>query len=489
MKPPATVEALTEFGRTRLSANFFMRDFLGRREGQPRKVTTPHDRAMAKRLRGNDAQTVDPISRRCHAAVADAAHDRGMHALLRISALVALSIPLAAVGQGAFYGIPFEKTPSPAAMTALGRKMFFDPSLSASGRQACASCHDPRFAYGPPNDRAVQAGGSDLKRPGLRAVPSLRYLQNVPAFTEHYAETDGNDSEDQGPAGGNNWDGRAPTKHDQARIPLLSPFEMANATEDAVVARLAKAAYADEIRATFGEHVLADRTLAFQAATLALEVFQQSPADFYPYDSKYDAVLRGRATLAANEARGLALFNDASKGNCASCHPSTIREGAFPAFTDFGFVAVAAPRNAAIPANRDPAYFDLGLCGPLRTDLSKHDAYCGLFRAPSLRNVAVRRSFFHNGSVHSLEEAVRFYVERDTRPERWYPRRGRSVVAYDDLPARFRTNVNREPPFGGKPGDRPALDEREIADLVAFLKTLTDGYVVTPPVAMHRPTR
>jgi len=379
-----------------------------------------------------------------------------------------------------YYGIPFEKTPSPAAMTALGRTMFFDPALSASGRQSCASCHDPRFAYGPPDDRAVERGGPTMHDVGVRAVPSLRYLQNVPAFTEHHAETDGNDSEDQGPAGGNNWDGRAPTKHDQARIPLLSPFEMANRDEAAVVARIAASRYAPSFRDAFGMHVFDDAALAFQAATLALEVFQQSPADFYPYDSKYDAYLRGRATLTAAEARGLALFDDANKGNCASCHPSTIRDGGLPAFTDFGFVAIGVPRNATIPANADATHYDLGLCGPERTDLADHAAYCGMFRVPSLRNVATRRTFFHNGAIKSLEAAVRFYAERDTHPERWYPTRGRSVRVFDDLPARYRANVNDEPPFGGRRGAKPALDTHEVADIVAFLKTLDDGYRPSP---------
>lgn len=361
--------------------------------------------------------------------------------------------------------------------------MFFDRSLSASGRMSCASCHDPKFAYGPSDDKSVQRGGATMKLYGVRAVPSLRYLQKVPAFTAHYAESDGNDSEDQGPAGGNNWDGRAPTKHDQARIPLLSRFEMANRDEASVVSKIARSAYAAAFASAFGPHVLDDAALAFKAALLALEVFQQSPADFYPYDSKYDAYLRGRASLSAQERRGLALFDDASKGNCASCHPSAIKEGGLPAFTDFGYAALGVPRNPRIPANRTTGYYDLGLCGPLRTDLAKRGEYCGLFRAPSLRNTALRRVFFHNGALHTLEDVVRFYVERDTRPERWYPKHRGSVEIYDDLPTRYRGNVNRDAPFARKPAgsitrSAPVLDDTEIADIVAFLKTLTDDYAL-----------
>ena len=84
--------------------------------------------------------------------------------------------------------------------------------------------------------------------------------------------------------------------------------------------------------------------------------------------------------------------------------------------------------------------------------------------------------FFHNGAVRSLDEAVRFYATRDTDPRRWYGRdaRGR-VKRYDDLPPGYRANVNTDPPFGGRAGSTPALNETEIGDIVAFLKTLTDA--------------
>ena len=74
------------------------------------------------------------------------------------------------------------------------------------------------------------------------------------------------------------------------------------------------------------------------------------------------------------------------------------------AFTDFQFEALGAPRNHDIPANRDPGYYDLGLCGPLRKDYATTTAYCGLFKTPTLRNAATRKVFFHNGVFHSLEE-------------------------------------------------------------------------------------
>ncbi|QOT76967.1 cytochrome-c peroxidase [Cupriavidus basilensis] len=378
----------------------------------------------------------------------------------------------------AFYTMMATRRPQVPAMAALGKALFFDPALSASGRLACASCHSPEHAYGPANDLSVQLGGPDMLHTGARAAPSLRYVQNVPPFSEHFHENDGNDSEDQGPTGGHNWDGRASSTHEQAGIPLLSPHEMANADAAAVAARLRAGKHAQTLREVFGADILERDEVAFQAALMALEVFQETPSEFYPYSSKYDAFLRRQVKLSEQEARGLRLFNDPAKGNCAACHPSAISaDGVFPAFSDFGFIALGVPRNRKLAVNADPAFFDMGLCGPDRTDLKARAEYCGLFRTPGLRNVAQRKTFFHNGAFHSLEEVLRFYVQRDSNPGKWYPRKADgSIDKFDDLPARYRDNVNMEPPFGGAPGSKPTLSEAEIRDVIAFLKTLNDGY-------------
>jgi len=396
-----------------------------------------------------------------------------------VSVATAASLPAsqATAASQSFYANTFEKRPRFAAMTDLGRRLFFDPVLSASGALACSTCHDPGHAMGPPNNLPVQLGGHSGKQAGLRAVPSLRYTQNVPVFTEHFFEDDGNDSEDQGPAGGRTWDGRAQSAHDQARLPLFSTLEMANTDVASVIARLRKTRYANQFRETYGSHVLDDTGQALRALLMALEVFQQSPPEFYPYDSKYDAWLRKQASLSAQEERGLDLFNDPRKGNCASCHPSGIKDGAFPAFTDFGYIALGVPRNRAIAANSDPTYFDLGLCGPLRSDLRDKPDLCGRFRTPSLRNVATRKVFFHNGGMNRLEDAVRFYATRDTQPESWYPRAlDGTVRKFDDLPPDYQANVEMKPPFGQHAGEPRNLSDADVADIVAFLATLTDGY-------------
>ena len=414
----------------------------------------------------------------CGIAATGACRDRSASRLAAEPAPAVAAItaqPVDSAAARSFYADRFSRRPAVAEMTELGRRMFFDPQLSASGKLACATCHDPAFGYGPPNDRSTQLGGSDLSSVGLRAAPPLRYLQTLPPFAEHHFDEAVDESVDQGPTGGHGWDGRADTTHDQARMPLTSKLEMANPDIDGVVSKVARGALAERFRAVFGDDVFSDSVRGSTAVLLCLEVFQQSPRDFYPYSSRYDGYLRRQIELGPSEKRGLALFEDPKKGNCANCHPSRIRHDGFPSFTDFGFVALGVPRNRAIPANADAGFYDLGLCGPVRTDLSRHKEYCGLFRAPSLRNVALRRAFFHNGVFHRLDQVVQFYAERDTNPGRWYAKPGGRVDPFDDLPPAYRANVNREPPFGGQPGAAPALGKNEVRDIIAFLKTLTDA--------------
>ncbi len=317
-------------------------------------------------------------------------------------------------------------------------------------------------------------GGAHFDRQGLRAVPSLRYLEHVPRFTRHLYLSRTDDPEDVGPGGGLMWDGRADTLATQALFPLLDPREMANRNLRELAARLRASAEAPRLRAL--THLTSDAPLDALAAR-ALARFELEDPSFHPYDSRYDAYLRGTGHLTAQELRGLALFNSADKGNCAECHPSAPGPGGRPPdFTDYRFATLGVPRNPALAANASTAYYDLGLCGPLRSDLIRESSeYCGMFQTPTLRNAARRSYFFHNGRFTTLEQVVRFYVTRDLTPERWYPVRDGRIERYDDLPPPFRENVDRtDPPFDRRPGQAPVLNAAEIADLVAFLRALDD---------------
>jgi cytochrome c peroxidase len=105
--------------------------------------------------------------------------------------------------------------------------------------------------------------------------------------------------------------------------------------------------------------------------------------------------------------------------------------------------------------------------------------YCGMFKTPTLRNVATRSVFFHNGALKSLKDVIRFYNTRDTNPERWYPTVKGVVQKFNDLPARYRANIDKQQPLDGrKPGSEPPMTEQDMRDLEAFLNTLTDNDLV-----------
>jgi cytochrome c peroxidase len=365
------------------------------------------------------------------------------------------------------------------AQAELGRQIFFDTRLSASGQLACASCHSPEHAYGPPDGAGVRLGGPKLDQPGSRAVPSLRYVLNrTPVWSKEFisSPTERLLEGEEPPAGGFGWDGRFDTLEAQAAFPLLAANEMANSGPEDVVRKLATAPYASQFQHVFGAGIFTQPEQAFARVREALARFELEDPSFHPYSSKFDDYLEGRATLTAQERRGLALFDDPKGGNCAACHlDAKGADGSHPLFTDYQFEALGVPRNPQIPANADPGFHDEGLCGPMRTDQGSQAVYCGLFKTPGLRNVATRRVFFHNGRFHTLKEALQFYVRRDTHPAQWYPQVGGVVDKFDDLPSQYRGNIDViDAPLTRTPGQEPLWTEAQIDDVIAFLETLTD---------------
>jgi cytochrome c peroxidase len=268
-------------------------------------------------------------------------------------------------------------------------------------------------------------------------------------------------------------DGRADNLRAQVLVPLLDPAEMGNTNIGAIASRLRQAPYATELEAL----ARAAHTGLVEAATAAVESFETEDPSFHPYSSRFDRFLRGTATLTPNEAAGFRLFSNPNKGNCIACHTAVSGPGGQPpVFTDHSYHALGVPRNPAIAANSNRRFFDMGLCGPKRGDLKDEHQYCGYFKTPSLRNVARRRFFFHNGRFTALEDVMHFYVERDTDPRRWYPANHGRVAKFDDLPARYRGNVNiSDAPLNREWGQQPALNEKEIQQVIVFLGTLSDA--------------
>jgi cytochrome c peroxidase len=392
------------------------------------------------------------------------------------------------------------------AMAQLGKQLFFDKNLSASGRLACASCHDPQKFFGPPTGLPVVYGGADMNSPGLRAVPSLEYLETNQNFSigpdpaesdtpatlpqlasasttkpraTKTAQSTATSAGNLVPVGGLFWDGRANTLMAQASVPLTSRFEMDGGNTADVAAKLKASPLAPEFMMLFGPGIFDDPRIAVAEAMFAIARYQIEDPDFHPYNSKYDAWLEGRARLTSAEMRGYQMFNDPAKGDCGACHlDQPLPDGRPPVFTDTQYEALGVPRNPQIPANANASYYDMGICGPLRQDAATLTQYCGMFLTPTLRNSATRQVFFHNGFYHNLRDVVEFYNLRDVAPGKIYPPGpDGKPIKFNDLPSKYWANIDTaDPPLDRKLGDGPALSSAEVDDIVAFLKTLTDGY-------------
>lgn len=363
----------------------------------------------------------------------------------------------------------------------LGKRIFEDTALSEPRGQACASCHDPKHAFQGNNGSGIAvARGAVEGKFGVRKVPTLMYKASSPPFG-FYMDVENGKKKLQ-PRGGQFWDGRASDLAAQVSGPLLNPVEMNNPSIAAIVAKVKAAPYADLARAVAGPTVFDDDTAAMTALAKAVAAFE-STERFQPFSSKFDAYLQGRAKLSPEEAKGLQLFVDPTKGNCIACHDGAPQSN-LPSnwlFTDFTYDTLGVPRNTELPLNKDPKFFDLGLCK--QPGIEAHlpasiplESLCGAFKVPTLRNVAVTGPYFHNGGIKTLRDAVAFYATRDTRPDLWYPRDGKGKpVKVNDLPKKYRDNINTvEVPYDRKPGQKPRLNDREIDAIVAFLKTLTD---------------
>ena len=328
----------------------------------------------------------------------------------------------------------------------LGRALFNEPNLSDPGGVSCALCHSPNLAF---TDGAKDSPTSEgvLGRFGKRNTPTISYMAFSPKFG---FDTSANDY-----IGGQFWDGHALDLTDQVHFPMLTTFEMNNTSKDAIVARLQTSAYATSMKNIYGPNVFASVDAAFNALADAIATYETSP-EFSPFTSKYDAYLKGSVKLAADEANGLALFN--GKANCAGCHPSTASNGHPPLFTDFSYDNIGLPKNYAskfltMSASINPdgvGFIDQGLFLSTARPQDK-----GRFKVPTLRNVAITGPYFHNGWAADLTTAVQFYNKRDSGA--FGPSEIPGTINHTEL---------------GNLG----LNDREVADIVAFLKTLTDGY-------------
>lgn len=346
---------------------------------------------------------------------------------------------------------------SGAALEDLGELLFFDVNLSANRTQSCSSCHDPAFGFADP--RGMASPGDDGISLGDRNAPTASYAALTPVFHQN---------EDGEWMGGQFLDGRASTLEDQAGGPPLNPIEMGMPDKASVVARLMEDdAYLEMFPALFGADIFDDTEAAYAAMTQAIAAFERTDL-FSPFDSKYDRFLRGEAELTNQEELGRLLFFSQQFTNCNQCH-QVARSAIDPreTFTDYLYHNVGTPQNTALrELNGVPqGIIDAGLAD--NPALDGVPEAMGRFRTPTLRNVAVTGPYMHNGVFEDLRTVVLFYNTYNTQShERLInPETGE---AFDSPP--IPDTLSLEELEHG-----PALDDRRIDALVAFLKTLTDA--------------
>jgi cytochrome c peroxidase len=277
------------------------------------------------------------------------------------------------------------------------------------------------------------------------------------------------------PTGGLFLDGRAANLEQQAQGPLLNPLEMANPNKAKVVEKVRNAAYAPLFKQVFGAIALSQVEPAYAAIASAISAFERS-STFAPFSAKYDAYLAGQSTLTASEQRGLVLFEDPKKGNCAACHPSRpAPDGTPPLFTDFTYDNLGVPRNPDNPFYNLPPRFNPAGKNFVDTGLGQTSGRRGdkgRFKVPTLRNIALTRNYMHNGYFQTLRGVVDFYNTRDVKPACPDPlTREADALQQGCWPqAEVPETVNHEE-LGNL-----HLSEQEVSDIVAFMRTLTDGY-------------
>ena len=366
-------------------------------------------------------------------------------------------------------------------LESLGKSIFFDQNLSINSNQSCAACHAPEVGWTGPDANINMQGavyeGSIAGRFGNRKPPASAYATFSPIF--FFSRQGGGMF-----LGGNFWDGRATGEKlgnpaaDQAQGPFLNPLEQALPDPAAVVSIVCTSSYQELFRQVWGPNAC-ESGAAYDHIALSIAAYEAS-REVSPFSSKYDAYLAGKATLTTIERDGLALFK--GKAKCARCHVST---GKAPLFTDFTYDNLGVPRNPDNPFYTElefnplgAAWIDLGLGGFLesRSDYAEYaKKNMGKFKVPTLRNVDKRpssdfvKAYGHNGYFKSLKEIVHFYNTRDLLPTCLPGSAGEKMTCWP-LPE-LALNMNT------KEVGNLGLTNAEEEAIVAFLRTLSDGYM------------
>ncbi len=387
-------------------------------------------------------------------------------------AAIAVGVSLAAAATAA--PKPHELTP----IEQLGKALFFDTNLSSPPGQSCAACHAPEVGFTGP-DSMINAHGAVYEgalagRFGNRKPPAAAYAGDSPIF--------GVDEMLGLFVGGMFWDGRATGWRlgdplaEQAQGPFLNPLEQNLPSPAAAITIVAASSYATLFEQVWGAGSLsldpANVPMAYERVARSIAAYERCN-EVNPFSSKFDAYLEGKAKLTKLEKKGFRLF--LGKGNCAECHIVTPGKSADkPLFTDFTYDNLGIPKNPENPFygmlefNPDGMnWIDPGLGGFLAS-VPEYASYAGdnygKHKVPTLRNVDKRpnpdvvKAYGHNGYFKSLKEIVHFYNTRDVAAANWPP-------------PEVSMNMNTT-----ELGNLGLTDAEEDA-IVAFMQTLTDGYM------------
>jgi len=395
----------------------------------------------------------------------------------------------------------------------LGKLLFYDRELSVRRNEACAFCHMPETGFSGPvsalNQTTVSYPGSIRSRFSERSPQTHSYASYAPVL--HYNALQGDF------VGGAFWDMRATGLRlnsplaEQAQGPPLDPVEMGLIDAACMVYRASERPYRPIAERVWGAQAFAvkwpndveavcdrpgpatasdplpvhlsrvDRGIVqttFDAIAQAIAAYEGSD-EVNPFSSKFDLVMADKAKFTPEEQVGYALFRSKAS-HCNECHRDG-GPGEEPLFTDFTASNLGLPANRAVPHYEEGTFSDMGvggfLRGPLNPDSqwsSQAKSFVGKYKTPTLRNVDKRpqpdfvKAYMHNGYLKSLEEVVHFYNTRDALPACKAGDPGEKVSCWP-APEHPETMNRRQL---GKLG----LSAKQESAIVAFLKTLTDGY-------------
>ena len=302
----------------------------------------------------------------------------------------------------------------------LGRRLFYDPRLSANGKVSCSTCHIQRLAF--TDGRAASIGVS-----GRPLTFNAMTLANLMWGPQRFF-----------------WNGRAATLEEQALVPLQHADEMARDLEKLVPELKSDARYRELFETAYGG-------VSTGTIVRALASFERT---LVSCNSRYDQFLRGEINLNAQEELGRKLFMahpdvkvSLRGANCIDCHSQFLTGGSAARYDGFS--------NNGLD---DEAHLQPGL-----QLVTGNPAHRGMFKVPSLRNIALTAPYMHDGRFKTLEEVLDHYDS--------------GIKNSSTLSALIVEADNRGAAAAGRISLHLTAGEK--AAIIAFLRTLTDQDFVT----------